>query len=110
MIKAGFGDTETLLEKLAAEAVGHFASGWAWLVLEGDQLRVTSYHDADTPIVHDGREAAADARCVGACLLYRLSQRAAEVRRKRAQQCDHWEFVAQNLDGEGAARADQAQV
>jgi Fe-Mn family superoxide dismutase len=36
------------------EAVAHFASGWAWLVQKDGQLVVTSYHDADTPIVHEG--------------------------------------------------------
>ncbi len=39
LIKSGFGDTKTLLDKLAAEAVGHFASGWAWLVLDNGQLK-----------------------------------------------------------------------
>ena len=39
---------------LHEEAVNHFASGWAWLVLDRGSLRVTSLHDADTPIVHEG--------------------------------------------------------
>ena len=43
-----------LLQKLQEEAVNHFASGWAWLVLDRGTLRVTSLHDADTPIVHEG--------------------------------------------------------
>lgn len=36
------------------EATDHFASGWAWLVVKDGKLTVTSYHDADTPLVHDG--------------------------------------------------------
>jgi Fe-Mn family superoxide dismutase len=47
-----FGGVDQFKEKFKAEAVGHFASGWAWLVLEGGKLKVTSFHDADTPIVH----------------------------------------------------------
>jgi Fe-Mn family superoxide dismutase len=43
-----------MLEKLKAEAVGHFSNGWAWLVLDRDSLKITSLHDADTPVVYDG--------------------------------------------------------
>ncbi|MET0268832.1 MAG: superoxide dismutase, partial [Sphingomonas sp.] len=55
LIEEGFGSTDEMLKKLAAEAVGHFASGWAWLVLDGDKLAITSYHDADSPIVHGAK-------------------------------------------------------
>ena len=89
------------------EAVGHFASGWAWLVLDRGRLKITSLHDADTPVVARRHEAVADARCLGACLLYRLSQRPAEIRRGVLGNIVNWEFVAQNLDGEGVGRADQ---
>ena len=74
---------EALLDKLQEEAVNHFASGWAWLVLDRGKLGVTSLHDADTPIVHDGMVPLVHARCVGACLLHRLSQRAAAASRER---------------------------
>ena len=55
MIEDAFGTTDELLAKLKAEAVGHFGSGWAWLVLDRDALRITSLHDADTPVVHAGK-------------------------------------------------------
>src|SRR3954451_7693102 len=54
LIDDGFGNAEALLHNLHEEAANHFASGWAWLVLDRGSLRVTSLHDADTPIVHDG--------------------------------------------------------
>ena len=53
MIEDGFGDLDTMLAQLKEEAVGHFASGWAWLVLDGDALKITSLHDADTPVAID---------------------------------------------------------
>ena len=53
-IEKAFGSVEALLQKLQAEAVGHFASGWGWLVMKDGALAVTSYHDADTPVAHDG--------------------------------------------------------
>jgi Fe-Mn family superoxide dismutase len=54
MIRNDFGSPENLLLKLKEEAVGHFSNGWAWLVLDRDTLRITSLHDADTPLVHEG--------------------------------------------------------
>lgn len=51
-LKRDFGGVDQFKEKFKAEAVGHFASGWAWLVVENGKLKVTSFHDADTPIVH----------------------------------------------------------
>lgn len=108
-IDATFGSTDDLLKKLAAEAVGHFASGWAWLVLEGETLKVTSFHDADTPIVHG----------VKPLLTLDVWEHAyyIDYRNARPKFAEtvlgtiiNWEFVAQNLDGEGAKRADQQQV
>lgn len=49
-----FGSVDEFKRLFKAEGVGHFASGWAWLVFDSGKLRVTSYHDADTPIVRDG--------------------------------------------------------
>ncbi|HEY4135140.1 MAG TPA: superoxide dismutase [Alphaproteobacteria bacterium] len=49
-----FGGLDQFKQAFKAEGLGHFASGWAWLVLEGGKLKITSYHDADTPLVHDG--------------------------------------------------------
>ena len=47
-IDTAFGSLDALKTALVAEGVGHFASGWAWLVAEGDALKVISTHDADT--------------------------------------------------------------
>lgn len=53
-IKAAFGDLPALREAFVAEGVGHFASGWVWLVVEGDVLKVISTHDADDTVPLDG--------------------------------------------------------
>jgi Fe-Mn family superoxide dismutase len=52
-IKAAFGDVEGLKTAFVTEGVGHFASGWAWLVAEAGKLRVMSTHDAETVADHD---------------------------------------------------------
>ena len=53
MIAAQFGSTDALVTQMQEEAVGHFGSGWAWLILKGDALAITALHDADTPVAHD---------------------------------------------------------
>lgn len=52
-INADFGSLDALLEQLSNEAVNHFASGWAWLVVDGGKLKVISTHDAGTAITAD---------------------------------------------------------
>jgi len=49
-VRRDFGSFDRLKEALAAEASGHFASGWAWLVAGNDGLQVISTHDAETPL------------------------------------------------------------
>jgi Fe-Mn family superoxide dismutase len=107
MIDEGFGGVEPLLQTLADEAVNHFSNGWAWLLLDRDKLAITSLHDADTPLVHEGMVP-----------LFTLDvwEHAyyIDYRNERPKFADavlsnivNWEFVARNLDGGGARRADQ---
>jgi len=107
LIADGFGGTDVLLKALKNEATGHFSNGWAWLVLDRDQLAITSLHDADTPLVHDG---------MVPLLTLDLWEHAyyIDYRNERPRYAEevlanivNWEFVARNLDGEGARRADQ---
>jgi Fe-Mn family superoxide dismutase len=39
-------------EALKSAALGHFGSGWAWLVRDGAGLKVMTTANADTPIAH----------------------------------------------------------
>ena len=106
-IESAFGSTEELLTKLAAESVNHFASGWGWLVLDGSELKITSLHDGISPITEglvplltlDVWEHA-----------YYIDYRNARPKYAEAVLGNiiNWDFVAQNLDGQGISRADQA--
>lgn len=107
LITQGFGSVDALVEKLKAEAVGHFASGWAALILKDGKLEVTSYHDADTPVAHEGHLP---------LLIVDVWEHAyyIDYRNARPNYADrilkdaiNWDFAALNLDGEGASRADQ---
>ena len=106
MIDASFGSTQGLIDKLKAEAVGHFASGWAALNLKDGALDVTSYHDADCPVAHDATP----------LLILDVWEHAyyIDYRNARPGYADavlskaiDWDFVASNLDGQGVSRADQ---
>lgn len=49
-IEASFGSVDTCKKELAAAAVSQFGSGWAWLVLDGDKLKVVKTANAETPL------------------------------------------------------------
>lgn len=49
-IDASFQSVEECKKQLAEAAVGQFGSGWAWLVLEGDMIKVVKTGNAETPL------------------------------------------------------------
>ncbi|MCW6530187.1 superoxide dismutase [Sphingomonas sp. MMSM20] len=106
LINEGFGSVDGLIDKLKTEAVGHFASGWAALNLKDGKLEVTSYHDADTPVAHGAAP----------LLILDVWEHAYYIDYKNLRpsyaeailrNAIDWDFVAQNLDGNGLSRADQ---
>jgi Fe-Mn family superoxide dismutase len=50
-IEKSFGSVEACKKELSAAAVGQFGSGWAWLVLDGDNLKVIKTANADSPLI-----------------------------------------------------------
>lgn len=106
LITDGFGSTEALLAKLKEEAVGHFASGWAWLILTNGKLEVTSLHDADTPVVHGMQPLLTIDVWEHAYYIDYRNARPSYLDALLAKAIN-WEFVAHNLDGQGVSRADQ---
>jgi len=49
-IDDAFGSFDAFKEKFEAAGVGQFGSGWAWLVLDGGSLAVTSTPNQDNPV------------------------------------------------------------
>lgn len=107
LIQDGFGGEEQLLQKLQEEAVNHFSNGWAWLVLDRDQLKVTSLHDADTPIVHDGMQPLFTLDVWEHAYYIDYRNERPRFAQTVLSSIVNWDFVAQNLDGKGFNRADQ---
>ena len=50
MIDASFGNLDACKKALEDAATGQFGSGWAWLVLEADTLKVVKTGNAGTPL------------------------------------------------------------
>lgn len=50
-IDADFGSYDQFVDAFKAAGAGQFGSGWAWLVLDGDQLKVTKTLNAVNPLV-----------------------------------------------------------
>ena len=51
-INAAWGNYEKFAEELKNAGMTQFGSGWAWLVLDGGQLKITKTANADTPLAH----------------------------------------------------------
>ena len=49
-INAAFGSFATFKDNLAKAGVGQFGSGWAWLVLDGKELKIEPSPNQDTPL------------------------------------------------------------
>ena len=107
LIDEGFGGIEPMLQKLGDEAVNHFSNGWAWLVLDRDQLKITSLHDADTPLVHEGMVPLFTLDVWEHAYYIDYRNERPKFVTSVLSNIVNWDFVAQNLDGRGADRANQ---
>jgi Fe-Mn family superoxide dismutase len=53
-IDAAFEDLDALKAAFVDEGVGHFASGWVWIVTGSEGLKVISTHDAEDTLIKEG--------------------------------------------------------
>lgn len=54
-LEKAFGSVDGFREKFAATGVGHFASGWAWLVADRHgEVKIIETHDAATVVTEEG--------------------------------------------------------
>jgi Fe-Mn family superoxide dismutase len=107
LIDQAYGSTDNLLAELKKEAVGHFSNGWAWLVLDSDSLKITSLHDADTPVAYEGMKPLLTLDVWEHAYYIDYRNVRADFAEKVLGNIVNWDFVAQNLDGNGVGRADQ---
>jgi superoxide dismutase, Fe-Mn family len=50
-IDSTFGSFDNLKTKIKEAALGRFGSGWAWIVVDGGKLAITSTANQDTPLM-----------------------------------------------------------
>ena len=94
-IDAAFGDVAALRREFSEAAVGHFGSGWAWLVADGrGRLAVRALHDAGTPLREGQRPLLACDVWEHAYYLDRRHDRAAWLR--AFWRIVDWDFVGAN--------------
>ena len=84
-IDSDLGGFDKFRTDFIAAGTTQFGSGWAWLSLKNGKLEVTKTAEWREP-AGARRQAAARRRCVGAQLLHRLPQRAAEIPRGLVRQ------------------------
>ena len=109
LIDDAFGSLDGFFEAFKAEAVAHFSNGYAWLVFDDGQLAITSFHDADTPVAHERQPLFTLDLWEHAYYIDYRNVRG-DFLDKVLRNIVNWEFVASNLDGRGAERADQPRV
>ncbi|MFC1652544.1 superoxide dismutase [Planctomycetota bacterium] len=51
-IEKSFGSISTFKETFVTTALAQFGSGWTWLVLDDNQLKIIKTANADTPLAH----------------------------------------------------------
>lgn len=93
-----FGSVETFKESFSHAAENRFGSGYAWLVAQGDILKIMSTGDADTPVAHGVKPLLTIDLWEHAYYLDYQNRRKAYIKAF----LDHlvnWDFVSENLDG-----------
>jgi superoxide dismutase, Fe-Mn family len=95
-INRDFGSVDTMLQQLGEAAKTQFGSGWAWLVVEGDKLKVTKTAQADLPMKHNQK---ALLTCDVWEHAYYIDYRNARPSYVQAylEKLVNWDFAAQNL-------------
>jgi Fe-Mn family superoxide dismutase len=93
----GFGSFQ---EKFKEAAVSQFGSGWAWLVLDGDELKITKTPNAMTPLVQ-GQTALLTCDVWEHAYYLDYQNRRPDFVQTFLDKLVNWEFVARNLSGSG---------
>ncbi|MCB1051546.1 MAG: superoxide dismutase [Acidobacteria bacterium] len=97
-LEKSFGSLDAFKEQFSKTASSHFGSGWAWLVADGDSLKVLSTSDAGTPLT-DGLKPLLTIDVWEHAYYLDYQNRRADYVAAIIDKCLNWEFAAQNLAG-----------
>ncbi|KGF72699.1 superoxide dismutase [Neosynechococcus sphagnicola sy1] len=95
-ITDSFGSFEKFTTEFKAAATTQFGSGWAWLVKEGDTLKVTKTPNAENPLAH-GQTALLTLDVWEHAYYLDYQNRRPDFIQNFLDSLVNWEFVAQQL-------------
>jgi Fe-Mn family superoxide dismutase len=95
-IDAAFGSFDKFKEEFKTAAATQFGSGWAWLVMEGDSLKVAKTPNAENPLVH-GQKPLLTLDVWEHAYYLDYQNRRPDFIQTFLDQLVNWEFAAQNL-------------
>jgi Fe-Mn family superoxide dismutase len=95
-IDAAFGGYDKFAEQFKAAAVGQFGSGWAWLVADGGQLKITKTPNAVNPL-SQGQTALLTVDVWEHAYYLDYQNRRPDFVQTFLDKLVNWEFVAENL-------------
>ena len=98
MIKSSFGSLDACRKELANAATTQFGSGWAWLVLESNKVKVVKTGNADNPMTRGMKPLVTIDVWEHAYYLDYQNRRADYVNAV-IEKLINWEFAAGNLVG-----------
>lgn len=95
-INSAWGSYDKFVEELKNAGVTQFGSGWAWLVQEGKDLKITKTANADTPLVH-GQKPLLTIDVWEHAYYLDYQNRRADYLSAVIQKLINWDFVSANL-------------
>ena len=95
-IAANFGSYEKFATDFKQAALTQFGSGWAWLVQEGDKLKITKTANADLPMAH-GQKALLTCDVWEHAYYLDYQNRRADFVQTFLDHLVNWDFVETNL-------------
>ena len=95
-IETSFGNMDACKKEMATAATTQFGSGWAWLVLEGDKLKVVKTGNAETPLTKGAKPLLTIDVWEHAYYLDYQNRRAEYVNAV-LDKLINWDFAAENL-------------
>jgi Fe-Mn family superoxide dismutase len=95
-MEASFGSVDACKKELSKAAVGQFGSGWAWLVQDGEKLKIIKTPDARTPMA-DGPKPLLTIDVWEHAYYLDYQNRRVDYVNALIDKLANWEFAAQNL-------------
>lgn len=95
-MEATFGSVDACKKELVSTAVSQFGSGWAWLILEDDKLKIIKTANADIPLL-PGRKLLLTVDVWEHAYYLDYQNRRADYINAVFDKLINWEFALQNI-------------